>query len=296
MNHTDSIRWFQQEFKRHRVSIHAAHVAFFILVSFFPFLIFLISLLKFTPLTIDDIILFCGQFLPASLQDSINPLIHETYAQGNLTIVSLTAVLTLFAGSKGFFSIMEELDNINQVRNRHHVFIRRLQAIVHTAVFSVIVIASLLLLVYGNHMMRLISAFLPFSHRVDSSFILFRFLILFVLLTLYFLYLFRVVSRHESTIRSELPGAVYSALMWVIFSFLYSIYADYQTSYSHIYGSLIHTVLLMLWLYLCINIIFMGSLLNKFYRTHKHLHLWHSIQRNLLSLRKLLKNNKPKSH
>ena len=41
--------WSIKNIKSNRISIHAAQVAFFIMVSFFPFLMFFITLLKHTP-------------------------------------------------------------------------------------------------------------------------------------------------------------------------------------------------------------------------------------------------------
>jgi len=60
----------------------------------------------------------------------------------------------------------------------------------------------------------------------------------------------------------EFPGAIISAAGWVGFSALYSFYITHFANYSYLYGSLTAIVLLMLWLYFCMNILFFGAEVN----------------------------------
>ena len=63
--------------------------------------------------------------------------------------------------------------------------------------------------------------------------------------------------------RSVLPGAALAAAGWLGFSFFYSLYIDNFADYTLVYGSLAAVVLLMLWLYFCMNIFLFGAQLNK---------------------------------
>ena len=59
--------WSIKNIKSNRISIHAAQVAFFIMVSFFPFLMFFITLLKHTPISEAVLLASVQKVIPASL-------------------------------------------------------------------------------------------------------------------------------------------------------------------------------------------------------------------------------------
>ena len=84
--------------------------------------------------------------------------------------------------------------------------------------------------------------------------------------------------------------------MWIIFSFLYSLYVDYNKTYSTLYGSLTHNILLMLWLYLCMILVFTGALLNHYLQLHGKLNLIAACRNFVPSLLVYLENNKTGSH
>ncbi|MCD7765655.1 MAG: YihY/virulence factor BrkB family protein [Lachnospiraceae bacterium] len=63
---------------------------------------------------------------------------------------------------------------------------------------------------------------------------------------------------------SQLPGAIFASISWSIFSFIFSMYLDYSTNMSVIYGSLTTLVVVMLWLYVCMYLWFIGAEINHY--------------------------------
>ena len=270
--------WFNTKFNEQRVSIHAAQVAFFILVSFFPFMMFLITLLQYTPLTEDVILAAVNSILPDGLESMVTSWLTETFNAASGTVLSLTVITTLWAGSKGVSSIAFELDMIYEVPDRYNPFLRRLLSLVYTVIFTVMIILSLLILVYGNRILQLITSWFPALENFTMILFLLRSAVSFVLFILYFLFLYRFVPKHKTTFRDELPGAVLSAFLWIVFSYLYSLYVDYRNAFASVYGSLTHIVLLMLWMYLCIIIVFIGAMLNQYLKQNHRLNLLRSLR------------------
>lgn len=60
----------------------------------------------------------------------------------------------------------------------------------------------------------------------------------------------------------EIPGAFLASIGWYLFSELYSLYITYMTHYSYTYGSLTTFMLLLIWMYICILILFLGAEFN----------------------------------
>lgn len=57
-------------------------------------------------------------------------------------------------------------------------------------------------------------------------------------------------------------GSRVSTLCWILFSYASSLYFKYFSSFSTMYGSLASLAVLMLWLYFCICILFLGAEIN----------------------------------
>ena len=71
--------WSIKNIKSNRISIHAAQVAFFIMVSFFPFLMFFITLLKHTPISEAVLLASVQKVIPASLSSLISTWLNESF-------------------------------------------------------------------------------------------------------------------------------------------------------------------------------------------------------------------------
>ena len=63
----------------------------------------------------------------------------------------------------------------------------------------------------------------------------------------------------KTTLRKQLPGAVFTACGWLFLSFIFSVYLDVFTGFSNMYGSLTTIVLIMLCMYGCMYILLLGG-------------------------------------
>lgn len=275
MEDNNMILWFIKKFKEHRISIHAAQVAFFIIVSFFPFMMFLISILGYTPIDQEMLETVLAKLIPGNLSHLVINWLGESFAASG-TVLSITIISTLWAGSKGFNSISYELEDIYEIKKRRNFFVRRIHSILDTVIFSVIIAVSLIVLVYGNQIIQLIMRFFPAITDLKGLLFLTRSGLALFLFVIYFTYIYCFVTKRHGRIQDEIPGAIFSSTLWIIFSYLYSVYVD-SRHFGSVYGSLTSIVLLMLWLYFCICFVFTGALLNQFLRHHRF-NLIHSLR------------------
>ena len=129
-------------------------------------------------------------------------------------------------------------------------------------------IASLILLVFGKGLITLLYPVFP-SVAVILEAILSDKLILFpCLLTLIFLLVYTFIPNRRSSFVRELPGALLSAFGWYIFSFFYSLYINYASAHSSMYGSLASIIFALIWLYCCLIIMFFGAEINFYIRKY----------------------------
>ena len=141
----------------------------------------------------------------------------------------------------------------------------RLYAVVYTFMFSVAIIASLLLLVLGNQIQAMALKYIPFVGKIIGKVIGARTALVFAGLFLIFLILYKMLPNRKATFKSQVPGAVLIAAGWSLFSYFFSLYFELFPGFSNMYGSLTALIMVMLWLYICMNLLLYGAEINSYF-------------------------------
>ena len=261
------IRIFIKKLKEDSVSAYAAQAAFFIMVSFFPFSMFLLTMIQFLPITESDLTSMIADVLPEALSPFLFDLLSEVYTASTTVVVSATLLSTLWAASKAFYSLIYGLNAVYKIPENRNYFILRFRALIYTLIFAVMLLATLLLLGFGNIIAYMLNNSFPMLKDATLFIISLRTSCIMCILILFFLYLYMVIPNHRSRIFFELPGAVLTSMGWIGFSYLYSFYIDHMANFSNTYGSLTAVVLLMLWLYACMYMLLIGGEINDLLRS-----------------------------
>lgn len=261
------------KFSRHiedcALSIHSGHTAFFFMLSFFPFMLFLFAILRLTPLTEEFFSNFLPNFIPVSFHNFIGNLIHDIYAASNVQLLSLSIISAIWLGSKSFLSLIQGLNSMYRQQESRNFIMLRIFAFLYSILFALLLIATLGFLVFGNWIYTHIIQSFPLVTSITRNIINFRMLIGFFALFFIFLIMYCVLPNCKWKIRCHIPGALLASTGWLLFSWLYSYYVDYFSNYSAFYGTMTTIALLMVWLYACMYILFFGGILNDCLRQRK---------------------------
>ncbi len=263
MRHGQSaISDFMAGMKKQNISSFAASTAFFLFLSFVPMLVMVCTILPFTPLTEENLAAALAQICPDMMVPLVRELVGEVYEK-SAGILSVAAIATLWSAAQGVLALMRGLNAINGVEERRNYLVIRMIASLYTLVMLAIFLLSLFVMVFGNELAGVALYRFP-RVRVMASFLMqFRFVFGWALLTLIFCAIYTYVPNRKLKFREQLFGAVMASLMWSIFSWGFSLYAELGGSYS-IYGSLSMIVVVMLWMYFCIYIVMIGAWVNRY--------------------------------
>lgn len=256
------IRAFIKKINNDGISALSAHAAFFVLISFFPFVMFLLTLLSYFPNFSETLPSVNLSFLPSAVSSMIVQAFSELSDRANGTILSVTVVLAIWSASRGILSIMRGLNSIHNIRETRNYIVTRIMATGYTIVFAVLLLVMILIFVFGNQLTLLLVERFPTLGDFALLIISFRTAVGISVLILFFLLIFISLPNRKTSFWCELPGAVLTATGWVGFSFLFSFYVNNFSNYTAIYGSLTAIVLCMLWLYACMYILFIGAEIN----------------------------------
>lgn len=247
-----------------KVTIYSAYAALFLIIAVFPFLMLLLGLLQYVPVPQDLLIRSIAKVVPQQFMDVVIHIVDELLNQSNGTIVSVTAITAMWASSKGVMGLLYGMNAVYHTTDNRNWLVMRSVSILYTVMFLILIIATLLLLVFGNQLVAFVEHFVPFLYEFTVGVVLMRAVIIITALTAFFTLIYHVFPNRHSHFFSHLPGALFSAFGWMIYSYAFSYYINHFGNYASMYGSLTVIVLLILWLYFCMNIIFVGGELNSY--------------------------------
>ncbi len=257
------IRKFLAKMDSDRIRAHSAEAAFFIIMSVFPILMLLLTLIQFTPLTQDQVLYALDEITPFEIRDIIEPTVSSLFNKSS-AIVSWTAIAALWTAGKGMMGIADGLNSINQITERRNYLVTRLRAACYTVVLILALAVSLGILVFGYSIVDFLRENVRLLEQYPSTIMLLPLGIAMVFLVFLFMVLYAFVPNRRLKFRRQFPGAVFTAVSWALFSYAFTIYLDFAVNMSVIYGSLTTLVVAMLWLYVCMYLLFMGAELNQY--------------------------------
>lgn len=258
----EEIRKVLDRFQEHRINASAAHAAYFMILSFIPCIILLFSLLQFTSIRKIDILFMVQNMVPVSTLTFVTGIINEAYSK-TATTVSVSALTAVWSAGRGMMALTQGLQCIAGIKETRNYFAVRLRSTLYTIVFLLSIIVFLLLGVFGNALLDLITLRFPITAYVTSMILDVKNIFLSFYAIVIFSLIYRFMPGNSMRISKHMPGAVLSAAGWMIFSYAFSIYVDHSAGFSNMYGSLTTIILIMLWLYFCMYITLLGAELNQ---------------------------------
>lgn len=269
------IRWTSKALENTRISAYAGQSAFFLMLSFFPFLLFCFSLIRLTPFTKLDLENFIFSFIPQDFQALLHVFVTDIYANSSSRILSATVITAVYLSSKAFYMLVQGINSMFQVKETRNFLMLRFYSIIYSIFFAVIIIATLTVFVFGNKILHYLERFFPVITSTLFEILEFKMLIGFLFLFLIFLLLYRFLPNCSYRLKELVPGAAFTTAGWLLFSYFYSIYINNFSNYASFYGAMTAIALLMIWIYTCMYILLLGGILNHF--LHKHANREHEV-------------------
>ncbi len=246
--HVDKLRGLVRWVHGFRVPLYAANASFFLVLSAFPALLLLLGLLRRAGLTEAALTALLRAFLPQALMPAAEKLIQSAGSRLSGPAMGLSAVTALWSASRGVYGLLQGMNGIYSVEKSRGYFRARLLSAGCTLAFLMVLLLTLGLQV-------LIPGVLPGT---------IRYLLLLTVQTGVFCALYRVLPHRPGRFRDGLPGAAAACGGWLAVTGLFSVYVRFAGGYTRTYGSVYTLALGMLWLYVCISIVFYGGVLNVF--------------------------------
>ena len=250
-------------FIRHDGFTSSAALAFFFLMSLFPFLIFLASALALMPIPhlatrMTDLV---AHFIPEQTMPMVESMFDSTMRTNN-GLLSAGFILAVIAASNAVAAMSDALNAIYEVKETQTFWRSRVHAVSVTFVAGAMISVALGAMLLGPHF----GSELARVFNVSRSFVAFwpyiRWTLVLTCALASIEMLYFVGLRRRRTLRQQFPGSVFAVVVWIGSSGLLGIYLRKFSYFNAMYGTLASFIVLMMWLQFTAMAILLGAELN----------------------------------
>lgn len=250
-------------FLRHDGFTSSAALAFFFLMSLFPFLIFLASALALLPIPhlATRMIHLVGHFIPDQTLPVVESMLTSTM-QSNRGLLSAGFILAVVAASNAFAAMATALNTIYEVKETRSFWKSRLSAISVTFVEGGMFTVALSAMLLGPHFGRELARVFNVSHLFVMIWPYMRWTLAISCALASIELLYYLGPNRKHTWRQQFAGSVFAVVVWIVSSGLLGIYLRRFAYFNAMYGTLASFIILMTWLQFTAMAILLGAELN----------------------------------
>lgn len=242
-----------------RIPRAAAALSYYLTMTVFPLIICLYTLLGNSYAKAILVLDFLEQFLAAETTRYIRNFLNYVAMSHNsaMLIAGLTVLVT--SASAAVRTLQTTIGEM-QGGKRFQGLMDFVFSVIFSLAFLAAMYFAILVMFTGQDFLELINGYLPFID-ISSSWHWIRFLLLGGITFVIFWGIYEVSKRRSDKYRT-FPGAVFATVGMVAMSLIFSAFIAASARYPLVYGSLASLILLMFWLFLCCQVIYLGAALN----------------------------------
>jgi membrane protein len=257
-----------REFKDDKLNHWAAALTYYAVLSLFPALIVLVSLvgLLADPARVTQVLTdVVTQLGPASAAETfkgpIESITSNRGAAGILAIVGVAAALWSASGYTGAF--MEAANTIYEVEEGRPFWKLKPLQLVVTVVCVILVALVAVALVVSGPLATAIGSAVGLGDAAITAWQIAKWPVMLLLfLGILALLYYAAPNRRPTSVRWVMPGAVVALFVWILASVAFAIYVANFGSYDKTYGSLGGVIVFLLWLWLTNIAVLLGAEFN----------------------------------
>jgi membrane protein len=264
MSLSEFIRRLLREVRADDCTGRAAQLAYYFLFALFPFLLFLTALLGFLPIPhlLERILALLARIMPQESFGLIQNQVQDLVTQPRGGLVSFGVIAALWTASSAMAAIIDSLNRAYDVKDERPFWKARGLAILLTLAFSVLLILSLVLLMFGPLVGAWIASTVGFGGLFQLLWNILRWPVIVILATVAVTLLYYYAPNAAQPWRWITPGAVVAIVAWVLVSLGFSYYVNNFGAYNKTYGSIGAVIVLLVWLYLSGFFLLVGGEIN----------------------------------
>ena len=255
----------------HQLTAFAGQMAFFFVLSFFPMLIFTLSVISKLQINYDFMIDALKMILPYSISLLITDFISQSLSIEGSAVLSISGLTMLYASSKAVNALRRAVNMSYEVVETRNYFLLKFMAMGYMFLFTLIIVLSLMIPTLAINIVDFLAKTFVFSidKNVVSMIQYSRNILLLSTFIIAIVSIYTFLPNKKMHLADIYPGALFAVFGLVITNFLFSTVVVTVTDYSILYGSLSAMIAFMVWIYIFAQIIITGAEINALHVLHR---------------------------
>lgn len=244
----------------------SAQLSYSFVLAFFPFFIFLMTIIGYLRLDSQQVLIFLETLLPTEVYFLIQNIVKFVIDTREGSLLSLSLFLSIWSSSAGFRGVMRGLNKAYDVVDTRNYIVKIILSIVYTIGLVFLIILMLILVVFGgvigDFFVRFFVDYVDVNIVLNSWYIIRYTFIITLMVTVFAIIYYYVPVVKNKKLSKVLPGAIFTTIGWISISIGFTYYVNNLSNYSALYGSIGAVIVLMIWLFLTAMIILLGGEIN----------------------------------
>ncbi|MFS2158111.1 YihY/virulence factor BrkB family protein [Pseudomonas sp. Pseusp122] len=252
-----------KEFLDDEMSTYASALAYQMLFSLFPFLLFLIALIGFLHLPdfFSWLRMQSSLVLPPQALDQVNPVIDQLQ-QSKGGLLSVGIVIALWTASAGVRLMMSAMNAAYDVVEARPVWKRIPLSVIYTVGIAIMLLAAAGLMVTGPQVMSWLASQIGMEEFIVTLWTILRWPLIIILMMVAVAVIYYVMPDVKQEFRFITPGSVLAVVVWIIASLGFGYYVKTFADYNAMYGSIGAIIVLLLYFYISAAVLLLGAEMN----------------------------------
>ena len=239
-----------------------AQLAYYMVLSFIPFLMFLMTLVGFSHLNSDAVLNLLSNVMPTEAFNLIQSTVIEIVDREQTGLLWISIALAIWVSSSGFKAVIKGLNRAYGVKETRSYIKLKLISMIYTILLALIVIATLFLFVFGDVIGDFFMKVLEHPEFIYYIWNILRYVVVILIMILFFMFLYNATPCVRLGWLEVIPGAVITTLGWISISYIFAYYVNNFSNYSRLYGSLGAVFMFMTWMFITSMILILGGEIN----------------------------------
>lgn len=251
---------------------HAGYLAFLSILSLFPFLMLLISIIGFIGASKvgADAIHYILNSAPKEMAAALTPRVNEIISGPPQTIITIAVIGVIWTASSSVEGCRTILNRAYRIQFPPPYLMRRMISILEFFVIIFVIVMGILVFVIAPNILKEVEKGLSISLRIDYDFFYIRYFAIFLLLVCTTSLLYYALPNAKQKFSQTVPGSILAVILWFCLEYSFLAYLQHFHQFNFIYGSLAGVIISLMFFYLISLIFILGAEFNyHFHRTYK---------------------------
>ncbi|BDR56333.1 YihY/virulence factor BrkB family protein [Xylocopilactobacillus apis] len=256
------IKKFSELFQKANVAVLSKAFAYYLLISFFPLLIFIGNLFSFLNFNLNSLYEYLVYVIPRPTVKFLKEITESLKYSSNTFLLIGSFLVFMWAMSRVLNILNQGINELYNTKVNQNFIIKRIVSIFYTFLLFIVVVLIAITMIFGEMIIKMIEPIFKIAKEYIDLYNTLKWPVVLIVLfaVLFFLYFF--MPYRKIRIRDAMPGTIFTSAGWIILSQAFRIYLKYFGRNWDSYGTIGAVIVFLLWLNALGEIIIIGGIIN----------------------------------